>query len=95
MLSFIPRTPPIHFKLEKEFQHWIGQCIEEHHGVGWPYHKMSDQSRDEKPCDCFYVDEDGRTYFMELKNIERYTLNLNKFEPQQVEFLSKLSSLQG
>lgn len=94
MLDFIPRVPPKPFKLEKEFQYWIGQCIEDHHGLWWPYHKMSDQAIIQKPCDCFYVDSDGRTCFMELKTIDSYTLNLKKFEPQQVEFLSKVSSLQ-
>lgn len=52
---------------------------------------MSDMSADKKPCDCFYVDEIGRTYFMELKIIDGYTFNINKMQPQQVEFLSKLS----
>lgn len=56
---------------------------------------MSDQAICKKPCDCFFVDKIGRTYFMELKMIDAYTLNLKKLEPQQVEFLSKISNLQS
>jgi len=55
---------------------------------------MSDASSDKKPCDCFYLDEDWCTYFMELKMIDAYTLNLKKFEYQQVEFLSRVSTLE-
>jgi len=94
LLPFITRFPIPKFKVEKDFQWWLGKQIHDHHGMWWPYHKMSDMSIDKKPCDCFYVDELGRTYFMELKIIDGYTFNINKMESQQVEFLSKLSKMQ-
>ena len=94
LLPFITRSPSTVFKLEKDFQAWIGTQIQEHHGMWWPYHKMSDQAVGKKPCDCFYVDEIGRTYFMELKMIDGYTFNINKMESQQLEFLSRLSKMQ-
>lgn len=92
MLDFIPRKVGKHFQLEKDFQRWFREQIENHFGIGHPYHKMSDMDIQKKPCDCFLVDDIGRALFCELKIIPGLSLNLNKYEYQQVEFLTKVSS---
>lgn len=81
---------PKKFHLEKEFQTWFGQECKK---FGFLYHKISDQSRGLKPLDCWFVDWQGVTNWCELKILDGYTLNINVFEPQQVEYLTKVSKL--
>lgn len=83
--------PTKYFQYEADFQTWFSGEIK---ALYWaiPQHKISDMSRNEKPCDYFFFDEKGRTFFCELKVLDGYTLNINRFEPQQVEFMTALAS---
>lgn len=74
----------MYFRLEKEFQAWYGRMLK---SKGHLYHKISDMSRWLKPCDMFDVAPSGVTSFRELKKIDWYTININHFEPQQIEFM--------
>ena len=80
------------FKDEADFQSWFSGYITDQYW--WiAQHKLSDQSMSKKPCDYFFINEVGQTVWCELKVIPGFTININRFEPQQVEFLTHLTSL--
>lgn len=90
LLDYQPQ-PTKNFHYEADFQVWFQEQVIAHYDNQYVMqHKLSDQALNRKPCDYFYFDEIGRAYFCELKVIPGYTINISKFEYQQVEFLTEL-----
>lgn len=82
--------PPKGFKLEKEFQTWLGSKLND---AGWFYYKLPDTGFDYKPYDFDAVSLTGKHYCCECKMIESTTIPLTAFRPQQITCLRKISKL--
>ncbi len=82
--------PPKGFKLEKEFQTWLGAKLT---AAGWFYYKLPDTGFDYKPYDFDAVSLTGKHYHVECKAVEGTTCAFAAFRPQQVTCLRKIASL--
>jgi len=77
-------------RLEKDFQSQITKAYSDQ----WCFaYKIPDNAYSTKPYDMFIVGLEWLTYHIELKVIDKYSINFNDLRPNQKASLRKISDL--